>query len=90
MADHLDSHRAWLIGHTKAGRIIASGPMNPATGGIVLASCADKGEPDAMLHADSVYDKLVDRDTGVQSRLRADLFPVRWAPEAKGVPVASE
>ncbi|ASW09911.1 YciI family protein [Rhizobium sp. 11515TR] len=90
IAAHLDSHRAWLVEHTKSGRIIAAGPMDPPTGGIVLASCEDRAELDGMLHSDSFYvHELV--EFAVQAfnpALRADNFAAQWAKEAKAVPVA--
>ena len=86
---HLDSHREWLIEHTKSGRILAAGPMDPPMGGIVVASCKDRNELDSMLSTDSFsVHKLVDYDIrAFNPALRASTFAAQWAQEAKAVPV---
>jgi uncharacterized protein YciI len=91
IAAHLDSHREWLVEHTKSGKIIATGPMDPPTGGIVLASCKDRAELDHILRADSFYvNELVEYDVRAFSpALCGDIFAARWAPGAKAVPVAN-
>ncbi|HEX8046299.1 YciI family protein [Rhizobium sp.] len=85
---HLDSHREWLIEHTKSGHIIVAGPMDPPTGGIVLASCEDRSELDKMLHTDSFYvNELVEYDIrAFNPALRGNIFAAQWAPQAKAVP----
>lgn len=90
IAAHLDSHREWLVEHTKSGHIIAAGPMDPPTGGIVLASCQDRAELDSILHTDSFYVHELAEFTmqAFHPALRADIFAARWATQAKAVPVA--
>jgi uncharacterized protein YciI len=84
---HLDSHREWLVEHVKTGKIIVAGPMEPATGGIVLAHCADREELDAMLQADSFYiHDLVEYDVrSFKAALRSASFAQVWAPGAKAI-----
>ncbi|MBA5688933.1 YciI family protein [Rugamonas apoptosis] len=46
------SHRDWLIANARAGRIALAGPMEPCTGGLIMAHCADRGELDLMMADD--------------------------------------
>jgi uncharacterized protein YciI len=39
---HQDAHRAYLRGLNEKGVVIASGPMNPRLGGLVLLRVADE------------------------------------------------
>lgn len=87
---HLDTHRAWLIKHAQAGRILVAGPLEPRTGGLLLAHCESRAELDAMLAEDSFkihgvgdYDVRCFNPT-----MRAEGFPAAWAPEARAVPLA--
>ena len=84
---HLDTHRDWLIEHTRQGRILVAGPLEPRTGGFVLATCENRAELDAMLENDSFYvHKLVDYTVvAATPALRAGDFPAQWAPDAKAV-----
>lgn len=86
---HLGSHKEWLVDHIKSGHILAAGPMEPSTGGIVLISCANKAELDAILEPDSFYEhKLVAYDVRAFSpALRAEPFPAQWAASAKSIPL---
>lgn len=47
---HLDEHRAYLRGLKQKGTLIASGPMEPRNGGIILLRLPD-GAADAELLA---------------------------------------
>lgn len=82
---HLDSHRDWLIEHARAGRILVAGPLEPRTGGLVLAHCSSRTELDGMLAEDSFYvHRLVDYDIRCfNPALRAAAFPEQWAGAAK-------
>jgi len=39
---HLDAHRAFLDRHFATGAFLASGPKQPRTGGVILASGMDR------------------------------------------------
>ncbi|CAJ0789343.1 hypothetical protein LMG19083_01853 [Ralstonia psammae] len=84
---HLDTHRDWLIDYTRQGRILLAGPLEPRTGGFLLACCENRAELDAMLEKDSFHvHKLVDYAVvAAMPALRAEDFPARWAPDAKAV-----
>lgn len=90
MEPHLDAHRDWLAANTRAGRIVAAGPLEPRSGGLVIAHCTDRSELDRMLAQDPfVIHRLV--DVGVQGfapALRHEAFAVRWAAEARAVAAA--
>ncbi len=84
---HLDTHRDWLVEYTRQGRILVAGPLEPRTGGFVLAACDNRAELDAMLEKDSFHvHKLVDYTiVAAMPALRAGEFPATWAPDAKAV-----
>jgi len=82
---HLDAHRNWLAGHYRNGRFLVSGPLEPRTGGVILARSQSRAALDAMLACDpfaihglAAYDVMT-----VNPSLRAPDFPVAWAPAAK-------
>lgn len=85
---HQGGHRDWLIANTRAGRIAVAGPLEPRTGGLIMAHCADRAELDLMMGEDPfVVHRLVDIQVlCVAAALRHDAFPARWAAEAKSVP----
>jgi uncharacterized protein YciI len=89
ITSHLETHKEWLVRYIKAGNILAAGPMEPATAGIVLVHCASKEELDAILQADSFYqNNLVAYDVrAFVPALRAEIFLEQWAANAKPVPV---
>lgn len=82
---HLDTHRDWLVEYTRQGRILVAGPLEPRTGGFVLAACENCAELDAMLEKDSFHaNKLVDYTVvAALPALRAEDFPAKWAAVAK-------
>lgn len=84
---HLDTHRDWLVEHTRAGRILVAGPLEDRTGGLVLARCENREALDQMLAQDSfAQHRLVEHVVlGFGAALRAGVFPADWAPEAKVV-----
>ena len=68
---HQDAHRAYLRELKAAGILIASGPMNPRFGGLLLLRVAD--EDGATL------DKIRDGDPFFQSGV-AQYELIGWAP----------
>ncbi|TWB43778.1 YciI family protein [Nitrospirillum pindoramense] len=86
---HLDTHRDWLVALGHAGHLIAAGPLEDGSGGVVLLHCRDQEEVADLLSRDSFHvHRLVDYDTrAFLPKLRADDFPERWAVGAK--PIAS-
>ena len=83
----LDAHRGWLVANTRAGRIAVAGPLEPPTGGLIVAHCTDRAELDHMMADDAfVIHGLVDVHVlCVSPALRHEDFPVRWAVDAKPV-----
>lgn len=81
-------HRHWLIANTQAGRIAVAGPLEPRTGGLILAHCADRAELDRMMADDPfVIHGLVEVHVlCVAAAMRHEAFPARWATEANVVP----
>lgn len=49
---YLSAHREFLDYHYKQGLLIASGPMNPKTGGIIIAASTDKAALEAIFAQD--------------------------------------
>lgn len=80
-------HRDWLIANTRAGRIVLAGPLEPRTGGLIMAHCVDRAELDLMMADDPfVIHELVDVQVQcVAAALRHEAFPARWAADAKAV-----
>ena len=68
---HQDAHRAYLRGLKDKGVVIASGPMNPRFGGLVLLRVADD---DA-----TALDNVRDGDPFFQSGV-AQYELIGWAP----------
>ena len=87
MADvnaHLDGHKAWLVANVRTERILLAGPLEPRTGGLILATCADQDELDAMMARDPFIAHGVATYTShacTPALVAAD-FPARWAPGA--------
>lgn len=52
---YLSAHREFLDYYYKQGLFIASGPLKPRTGGIVIAVQMDKNKLEAILHKDPFY-----------------------------------
>ncbi|WP_284417830.1 MULTISPECIES: YciI family protein [unclassified Bradyrhizobium] len=84
---HLDTHRDWLVEHTKKGRILVAGPLDDNSGGAIISHCKDRAELDEMLASDSfTVHRLVDHEIrGFTGAMRAEAFSSTWAPEAKPV-----
>jgi uncharacterized protein YciI len=83
----LDTHRAWLIDHARAGRILVAGPLDSGTGGLILAHCQERAELDQMLEQDSFHvHRLVDYHVqAFTAALHTKAFAAQWAPQAKAV-----
>lgn len=52
---HLAEHRAFLDRHFASGAFLASGPKAPRTGGVILATIADRKALQAMLEEDPFW-----------------------------------
>lgn len=52
---YLQAHREFLDYHYKQGLFLASGPMKPRTGGILIALTTDKAHLEAVLHQDPYH-----------------------------------
>lgn len=69
---HLDAHRAYLAGLKAQGTLLASGPLDPRSGGALLLRVPD-GEVDAAL------DRVRDEDPFFKAGVgQYELMP--WAP----------
>lgn len=81
---HLDTHRQWLATHARAGRILAAGPCEDQSGGIVLAHCRDRAEVDAMVAEDSFMVHRVAEAAvqGFEPAIRAAALGPQWAGNA--------
>lgn len=84
---HLDAHRRWLIEHMKAGRIIVAGPLEPRTGGLIIACCADVAAMQAMMEQDPFITQQVAsyQALACQPALIASGFAACWAPDARTI-----
>ena len=52
---YLQAHREFLDYYYKQGLLLASGPMNPRTGGIIIALTKDKAGLETILQKDPYY-----------------------------------
>jgi uncharacterized protein YciI len=52
---YLSSHREFLEYYYKQGLLIASGPMKPRTGGVIIATTKDKAYLESILKKDPFY-----------------------------------
>jgi uncharacterized protein YciI len=82
---HLESHKAWLIANVRDGRIVFAGPLEPRTGGFILASCNNQEELDRMMAQDSFItgNVAVYHSYACTPALAAADFSIKWAPDAK-------
>lgn len=71
----LPAHREWLDGQYAAGRFVASGPLVPRTGGVILARGGDRSELESVLAADPFG------VAGVATYSVTEFKPVKTAPE---------
>lgn len=86
-AAHLDSHRQWLVDETRAGRILAAGPLESGAGGFVLAFAAARGEIDAMIRRDPfhVHGVATFEIQAFSAAIRAVAFPRAWGEDARAI-----
>lgn len=52
---HLEAHRTWLKGAYQAGLVLASGPKNPRSGGVILCRLADRELVSAFIKQDPFH-----------------------------------
>jgi uncharacterized protein YciI len=52
---YTQAHREFLDYHYKQGLLLASGPMKPRTGGIIIAATTDKALLEALFKQDPFY-----------------------------------
>lgn len=52
---YLSAHREFLDYHYKQGLLVASGPMKPRTGGIIIAASNDKASVESVFQQDPFY-----------------------------------
>ncbi|ARG98644.1 YciI family protein [Legionella micdadei] len=52
---YLQAHREYLDYHYKQGLLLASGPMKPRTGGIIIAATNDKAYLEEVIKRDPYY-----------------------------------
>jgi uncharacterized protein YciI len=52
---YLQAHREFLDYYYRQGLLIASGPMKPRTGGIIIAATNDKSQLEAIFKKDPYY-----------------------------------
>ena len=52
---YLGAHREFLDYYYKQGVLIASGPMQPRIGGIIIAALKNQAEVDEIIHKDPYY-----------------------------------
>ena len=52
---YMQAHREFLDYYYKQGLLIASGPMKPRTGGIIIAATNDKAQLEAIFKQDPYY-----------------------------------
>lgn len=52
---YLQAHRSFLDYHYKQGLLIASGPMKPRTGGIIIAATNDRAFLESVFKEDPYY-----------------------------------
>lgn len=50
---HLDSHKQWLADGIESQQILAAGPTEDGTGGVVIAHCVDRDALSRLLAGDA-------------------------------------
>lgn len=85
---HLGTHQQWLAQQIRAGHILAAGPNEDHSGGIVLASCEDRDALDRMVEEDSfIVHRVAEVSVqGFEPAVRAPALRAEWAPHAAVVP----
>ncbi|KTD62245.1 YciI family protein [Legionella spiritensis] len=81
---YLQAHREFLEYHYKQGLLIASGPMKPRTGGIIIAATGDRTHLESVLKQDPYYlAEIADYQI-------IEFTPVKHCEELKGIIQNSE
>jgi len=75
----LDEHRAWIIRHTEAGRILLTARQVPLTGGLILARAGSVDEVWEMIREDPFH------ASGAAEYDVREFVPVRAAPGLEGL-----
>ena len=75
----LDEHRAWIIRHTEAGRILLTARQVPLTGGLILARASSVDEVWEMIREDPFH------ASGAAEYDVREFAPVRAAPGLEGL-----
>jgi uncharacterized protein YciI len=75
----LDGHRAWIVGHMEAGRILLTARQVPLTGGLILARANSLDEVWAMIGEDPFH------SSGSAEYDVWEFDPVRAAPGLEGL-----
>jgi len=52
---YMQAHREFLDYHYKQGLLVASGPMKPRIGGIIIAATSDRSHLEAIFKEDPYY-----------------------------------
>ena len=52
---HRADHRAFIKRGVEQGRILVSGPMEPRTGGVIVATVSSRAEVDALIAEDPYH-----------------------------------
>lgn len=76
---HLDAHRAWIMGHYEAGRVLLTARQVPLIGGLVLARGGSAEEMREMIRDDPFVTE------GVAEYEILEFAPVRAAPGLEGL-----
>ena len=75
----LDEHRAWIIRHMEAGRILLTARQVPLTGGLILARASSVDEVWEMIREDPFH------ASGAAEYDVREFAPVRAAPGLEGL-----
>lgn len=75
----LDGHRAWIIRHMEAGRILLTARQVPLTGGLILARAGSVDEVWEMIREDPFH------ASGAAEYDVREFAPVRAAPGLEGL-----
>lgn len=77
--EHLQAHRDFLETQYQKGVLLASGPKNPRTGGIIIALHAHRNELDEMLQQDPFF------KAGLAHYEITEFSPVKYCTEIKNL-----
>ncbi len=81
---YLQAHREFLDYYYKQGLILASGPMKPRTGGIIIALTTDRNYLESILQKDPYYLAEITNYTLIE------FTPVKHCDEIKDLIYAAE